>query len=159
MRYLRAAVLAILASWGSGVLADEANEPKTGWEQPKLPAIKLSHEDWYPPAARFRNLQGRVLVAFDITPAGVAANISILWSENEVFTQSTTRMLAGAHFAVPNNWAATGANRRWRAGVVYRLASPAPSAQQSDDFAIPAEKIYITGSSIPKEHQWPNHGR
>lgn len=149
MRRLLAAVVAILVCGGNCASADEANKHEDGWQQPKLPMIKLAPRDWYPPEARFGNMQGRVLVAFDITAAGVAKDISIIWAEQDVFGKATVSMLASARFAVPADWDATGAWRRWRVGVVYRLASPAPPEKQSDQFAIPVERIYITGSSIP----------
>ena len=149
-----AALLAISVFGASTLMADEPKEPDSGWAQPKMPAVKLStQEHFYPDAARVHDIQGRVLVAFDITPAGFAKNISILWAEHEVFRKSAIHMLESAHFVVPNDWVATGALRRWRAGVVYRLVSPAPPQSQSDEFAIPVEKVYVTASSIPKKYQ------
>jgi hypothetical protein len=154
-------VLSILPFGASPLVADEVSDPDSGWAQPRLPAVKYSkQEDFYPDAARLHDIQGRVLVAFDITPAGVAKNITVLWAEQEVFTKPTVRMLQSVHFAVPDDWLATGAWRRWRAGVVYRLASPAPPQTQSDEFAVPVEKVYVTGSSIPQKYQsrFHDHG-
>src|ERR1700693_3936060 len=55
-----------------------ATEPTMRPEWP--PVIKVpGGVDWYPPKARRSGLEGRVLVAFDITAAGRVRNASILW--------------------------------------------------------------------------------
>jgi TonB family protein len=140
MRRLYAALLVTLLSAGSArALADEAN-----WEQPRLPAVAWGRNT-YPPEAMRDTRQGRVLVAFDITPTGATRNVSILWAEDDVFREPALRMVANARFKVPDDWSATGARRRWRVGVVYRLDVPMLSQLQSDRFAVPVEKIDVTG--------------
>jgi hypothetical protein len=139
-----ALALALVASWRP-ILADEPSAD-SGWELPKLPHLTLStREDWYGPQAKLLGVEGRVLVAFDITAAGATKNVSILWGENALLGAHTTRLLSGVHFDVPKDWATSGAGRRWRVGFVYCLV---PSGQ-SDEFAIPVEKVYINGSRLP----------
>jgi TonB family protein len=118
----------------------------SAWGLPKLPLYQLlSHQDWYPLAAREASLEGRVLVGFDITADGHVRNISVIWSENGVFESSAVALLKSARFTLPADWASTATSRRWRLGFVYRLA---PDTCQSDQFAIPVEKILITGSRL-----------
>jgi hypothetical protein len=136
--------LALVASW-SPILADEPSSADSAWELPKLPHATFSkREDWYGPQAKRLGVEGRVLVAFDIATAGDAKNVSIIWAENELLGTQTSRLLSGAHFDVPKDWATSGAARRWRAGFVYCLV---PSGQ-SDEFAIPVAKIYLNGSRL-----------
>jgi TonB family protein len=118
----------------------------SAWELPKLPLYQLlSHQDWYPLAARQAGLEGRVLVGFDITADGHIRNISVIWSENRVFESSAVALLKNARFTLPADWASTATSRRWRLGFVYRLA---PGTCQSDQFAIPVEKVFVTGSRL-----------
>jgi hypothetical protein len=128
------------------IQADEPSSSDHAWELPKLPHVTFSKaEDWYGPQAKRLGMEGRVLVAFDITMGGLSKNVSILWAENAILGTQTTRLLCGAHFDAPTDWATSGAGRRWRAGFVYCLV---PSAQ-SDEFAIPVEKVYLNGSRLP----------
>ncbi|MBS0364885.1 MAG: energy transducer TonB [Proteobacteria bacterium] len=149
------ALLSISAFVANPLSADEAKEVEPAWAQPKMPAVIFppGMVDWYPPVARRCNIQGRVLVGFDVTPAGVVKKTSIIWAEDEIFSESTIRGFASLRFAVPDDWATTGAWRRWRAGVVYRLAPSAHIQAPSYEFAIPVESIYVTGGNIPETHQ------
>jgi len=124
---------------------------------PLLPHAKFPNEDWYGAKAKRLGIEGRVLVAFDVTAKGAAKNISILWSENDLLAAQTTRFLSAVRFDVPRDWQTTGALRRWRLGFVYRLSpsgQPQPS-RQSDEFAIPVEIIGITGSRLRSPRSGP----
>jgi TonB family protein len=118
----------------------------SGWEVPALPHFQAAFgQDWFPVVAKRMGLEGRVLVGFDIDARGRAKNISVIWSENTVFESSAVEILKGARFSLPSDWANSGASRRWRLGFVYRLF---PASCQSDQFAIPVEKVVITGSRL-----------
>lgn len=120
----------------------------TGWELPKLPAYSISdaakNRDWYPLPARWNGLEGRVLVGFDIGSDGRTKNISVIWAEDQVFAANTVQLLSVVRYHVPPDWASSGARRRWRLGFVYCLV---PSGQ-SDEFAIPVEKVTVSGSRL-----------
>ena len=117
----------------------------SAWEIPKLPHPKYRLDrDWYPTLARERGLEGRVLVGFDITAAGLARNVSVIWSEDPVFESTVISFLKEAKFTAAGDSSSWDAARRWRLGFVYCLF---PSGQP-DQFAIPVEKIYITGSRL-----------
>lgn len=137
------AVLLLGASCGATVTSTGDD---SAWEIPKLPHAKYqSNHDWYPTSARREGLEGRVLVGFDIVATGLVRNVSVIWSEDPVFESSAVSLLKGAKFTLPGDWSGSDALRRWRLGFVYCLF---PSGQP-DQFAIPAEKIYITGSRLP----------
>jgi TonB family protein len=144
-------LLISLASLSSTLWADEPVATSDPFQLPKLPPIKLSQGIWYPDRAKAAGLEGRVLAAFDITPAGIAQNISVLWSEDELLASSTIQMLSKAHFNVPADWQTSGAWRRWRVGFVFCL----PPSGQPDDFGISVETIYVRGTPVrgaPQRH-------
>src|SRR6267143_2856747 len=135
------AALLLMLTWcettvSLGGEADDGN----AWKAPLLPKVELPQQgDPYSEQGKRLGLEGRVLIAFDITPAGSTENLSIIWAEDPTLAAKTMRLLTGARFKVPADWGTSGAWRRWRAGFVYCL----PPSGQSDDFAIPTEKIYI----------------
>jgi TonB family protein len=136
----------VVALFCSGrLVADD----ETGFELPNLPRSNLPNDqDWYPASARREGLEGRVLVGFDIGSDGRTNKVSVIWSERgdgSVLAANTVRMVGTMRFKVPADWPSTGAWRRWRLGVVYRLH---PSGQPLD-FAIPVENVVITGSRLP----------
>jgi len=139
--------------------ADETPTAAAG-DVPKQPHAHLTPtEDFYDPKAKRLNAEGRVLVAFDITPAGRAAKVSVLWTENELLVPSVEHLLADVRYDVPSDWATTGGMRRWRLGIVFRLM---PGSQVSDEFAIPVLKVYVTGSRVgppPHAPQRPDDAR
>ena len=117
----------------------------SAWALPKLPPFKLEGvRDWFPEVARRDGLEGRVLVGFDIAAQGSAKNISVIWSSTRVFESNAVGMLRTARFSVPSDWMESGGWRRWRLGFVFRLS---PSCE-SDEFAIPVEKVLVTGSRV-----------
>jgi TonB family protein len=111
---------------------------------PHLPKVDFKH-DYYPVGAVRAGIEGRVLVAFDITSAGLAKDVSVLWSENSLLATHTVQLLERAQFKVLPDSDAAGDWRRWRAGFVYCLQ---PSGQ-SDEFAIPVQKIYLLSARLP----------
>lgn len=127
------------------------------WKLPPLPHFGAPPgEDFYPPEAEILGVEGRVLLAFDITTEGKARNISILWSENKRLAAGAAHALSTVHFDVPADWAASGAWRRWRLGFVFRLV---PRSQVSSEFPIPVEVVTVTSSRVtyyfgrlPPEH-------
>lgn len=128
------------------ILADEPPAGEAAWKLPSLPPAKLpSSEDWYGPANKRQGLEGRVLAAFDITTKGAVQNIKVVWAENDLLGAQTAHLLSGAHFEVPKDWATSGALIRWRIGFVYCLV---PSGQ-SEEFAIPVNKVYVSGARLP----------
>jgi TonB family protein len=140
------ALLIILASVSSTLSADEPVAASDPFQLPKLPPMEFSRNvDWYPDRARVTGLEGRALVAFDITPGGSAQRISILWSEDALLASSATQMLSKAQFKVSADWRTSGASRRWRLGFIYCL----PPSSQSEEFGIPVETVLITGSRLP----------
>lgn len=146
------ALLVILTSATGALLADEPVAASDPFQLPKLPPMDFS-QTWnpYPPRAATAGLEGRVLVAFDITSAGSAQRISILWTEDALLASSAEQMLSKAHFKVPADWQTSGAWRRWRLGFIYCL----PPSSQSDEFGVPVETVLITVSRLhgaPERH-------
>ena len=126
--------------------ADEPVNASDPFQLPKLPPMDFPRNvDWYPDRARASGLEGRALVAFDITTAGSVQGVSMLWSEDALLASSATQMLSKAHFKVPVDWQNSGASRRWRLGFVYCL----PPSGQSEKFGVPVETVLITGSRLP----------
>jgi len=144
--------LIILTSATGALLAEEPVAASDPFELPKLPPVDFSRNiDWYPPRAAVAGLEGRVLVAFDITPAGSAQRISILWTEDALLASTAEQMLSKAQFKVPADWQTSGAWRRWRLGFIYCL----PPSSQSEEFGVPVETVLITGSRLhgaPQRH-------
>jgi TonB family protein len=140
-RAVAASLIAMLAI-PAGAYADDG----TG-EQPALPRIESSGSlDFYPPAALSDGIEGRVLIGFDITPAGHTKNVSLIWGENGILNAMALRVVTNYHFAVPADWERTGALQRWRLGFVYCI----PPSSQSDEFAVaPGGKVYIRGARLP----------
>lgn len=141
----------VLCGWGVAVLAccvlrvslgDESASDNTPHLSPR--ESKLGNIDWYPIQARRAGLEGRVLVAFNVTPAGQATNASIIWAEEPIFEAPTLGFLARSRFQVPPDWQASGPSRRLRLGFVFCLN---PSGQSSD-FAMPVELVTITASRL-----------
>jgi TonB family protein len=141
----------LLCGWGVAVLAccvlsvslgDEAANENT--PHLMLPDSKIGTIDWYPVQARRAGLEGRVLVAFNVTPAGQATNASIIWSEESIFEAPSLGFLARTHFKVPADWPGSALSPRIRVGFVFCLK---PSGQSSD-FAMPVEIITVTGSRL-----------
>jgi TonB family protein len=138
-------LLIILASV-SALSADEPVVESDPFQLPKLPKVDFSQNmAWYPDRARVAGLEGRALVAFDITPVGSARRISILWTEDALLASAAVQMLSKAHFKVPVDWQTSGALRRWRLGFIYCL----PPSSQSEEFGVPVETVLITGSRLP----------
>jgi TonB family protein len=95
-------------------VAEEARDAEwDGWRPPKPPRFTLPTESFYPLEAMRNGVEGRVLVAFDITPGGTATNTSILWTENSSLAGAARHMLSAGHFDVPVEWANSGALQRW----------------------------------------------
>jgi TonB family protein len=146
VRAFTKSVAVLLVGAGCGAAIPGTNED-SAWAIPKLPHAEYSVDrdrDWYPTSARREGLEGRVLLGFDIMATGLAHNVSVIWSENRVFESSAVSLLKAAKFTLPSDWTSSDALRRWRVGFVFCLL---PSGQ-SDQFAIPVEKIYITGSRL-----------
>jgi TonB family protein len=145
LRRVAALLFVVVLCWSGRLVADD----ETGLELPKLPRSNFPNDqDWYPASARREGLEGRVLVGFDIGTDGRTKKVSVIWSESgdeSVLAANTVRMVGTMRFKVPAEWASSGAWRRWRLGVVYRLF---PSGQALD-FAIPVETVVITGSRLP----------
>jgi hypothetical protein len=146
------ALLIILTSATGALWADEPVTASDPFQLPKLPPMDFPRNvSWYPPRAWTAGLEGRVLVAFDITLAGSAQRISILWTEDALLASSAEQMLSKTHFKVPADWQTSGAWRRWRLGFVYCL----PPSSQSEEFGVPVETVLITGSRLngaPQRH-------
>jgi TonB family protein len=138
-------VAMLLVGAGCGAAITGTSED-SAWEIPKLPHAKYPIDrDWYPTSARREGLEGRVLLGFDIMATGLTHNVSVIWSDNPVFESSAVSLLKAAKFTLPSDWTSSDALHRWRVGLVFCLF---PSGQP-DQFAIPVEKIYITGSRLP----------
>jgi TonB family protein len=150
------ALLIILTSTSGVLLADEPVAASDPFQLPELPPMDFTRDvNWYPPRAMAAGLEGRVLVAFDITSAGSAQRISVLWTEDALLASSAEQMLSKAHFKVPTDWQTSGAWRRWRLGFIYCL----PPSSQSEEFGVPVETVLITGSRLhgaPQRHPPPD---
>jgi TonB family protein len=112
----------------------------------KLPQIEATGSlDFYPPAALRDGIEGRVLIAFDITAAGRTRNVALVWGENAILNAMALRSVTNYQFAVPADWASGGMQQRWRLGFVYCI----PPSSQSDAFAVPnAAVVYIRGARL-----------
>lgn len=96
--------------------------------QAPLPPLSTAEPgaDSYPPAARRRGLQGRVLVEFTISPTGrVDDPPTVLAAEPEndtVLPEGALMYMRAARFAVPADWqAAGGPSRKFRCSFVFLL--------------------------------------
>jgi hypothetical protein len=145
-RAMAATLLGLLWVSPGPAVADETYPTAHTQGHPKLPPRHWpTHEDWYGPQAKRLGIEGRVLVAFDIATDGKPDHVSVLWSENDLLAKQTEHLLSELRFDVPKDWAMTGGTHRWYAGFVYRLS---PSGL-SGEFAVPVEKIEITGTRLP----------
>lgn len=93
-----------------------------------LPALSTAEPgaDSYPPVARRRGLQGRVLVEFTISPTGrVNDPPTVLAAEPEnaaVLQDGALMYMRAVRFAVPADWqAAGGPSRKFRFSFVFLL--------------------------------------
>jgi len=138
----KAAVFLMMAAWWVAALSSDDGLSTNA----KLPRFVMPKgQDWYGATAKRQGLEGRVLVAFNITTEGQAKNVSVVWTEDSVLAANTLQLLKAVRFKVPPDWGTADIWRRWQVGFVYRLC---PSGQ-SGEFAIPVEPIYITGSRLP----------
>jgi TonB family protein len=123
----------------------QADDAVDNWQLPKLPKFAGSQtQSFYPSAAIRAGVEGRVLLAFDITNSGAIKNIVTLWSEDPFLAKAAEQFLAASHFQVSPDWAKTGALIRWRVGFIYCLA---PSTQPAD-FGIPTDTIQVAAPRI-----------
>jgi TonB family protein len=125
----------------------------------RLPALTspAPGAELYPPVARRRGVQGRVLVEFTISAGGRVDDLpTVLAAEPEgdrLLPQSALRYLGNAQFDVPTNWqAAGGPSRKFRFSFVFFLrpcgqsnACDAPAAYLRADrwFTIVASPIKV----------------
>lgn len=93
-----------------------------------LPALSSAepNADSYPPVARRRGLQGRVLVEFTISPTGRVTyppTVLALEPENATTLQAGALLyMRAARFEVPADWqAAGGPSRKFRFSFVFLL--------------------------------------
>lgn len=112
-----------------------------------LPKIASRQGIHYPDAARVRGLEGKVLIAFDITPEGRPTNGALIDSDDDLFTKAATEYLANLRFEVPHGDTVPGSSfvGRYRIGFVFCL----PPSSLDDTFAVPAVPIVISGFRIP----------
>jgi TonB family protein len=147
-RVVLTVVLSALCGVNSTVAEETHDADWAAWKLPDMPHFRnQDHIHFpYPPNALRKGVQGRVLVAFDITSAGVARNVSVIWSENHLLEEGVKDALYYARFDVPADWASSsGAWVRWRLGFVYRLVP----GNQSMEFALPQPTITVTATWIP----------
>jgi TonB family protein len=135
-----AAVLVALLGITASVYGDDSAT------EPRLPRIEATGSlDFYPPAALRDGIEGRVLIAFDITPAGRTTNVALVWGENAILNAMALRSVSNYQFAVPADWGSSGLQQRWRLGFVYCI----PPSSQSDEFAVPnAAVVYVRGTRL-----------
>lgn len=99
----------------------------------------------YPSAAQRAGMQGRVLVAFNITKKGRADAIEIVNAEPaDEFDATASKAVKQVRFTVPDDWQASGgAAHRFQLSVLFKLSpcvAPACSApkphESADDFLV-----------------------
>jgi len=104
-----------------------------------MPAITVElNKTPYPDAALKNQLQGRVLVAFNISKRGRAEEENVVEAEpQDVFEKSALDLVKKVKFSVPDNWEqAAGPLQRYRLSVVYKLypcPEPCTSPKRHDD--------------------------
>jgi TonB family protein len=137
-----AVLLVAMLAKPAGVCGDDSTS-----EQPALPRIESTGSlEVYPPAALRDGIEGRVLIGFDITPAGLTKNVALIWGENGILNAMAVRVVTNYHFVVPADWQSAGALQRWWLGFVYCI----PPSGQSDEFAVVlGGKVYVRGARLP----------
>ncbi len=99
----------------------------------------------YPGAAQRAGLQGRVLLAFNISSRGRAEDVLIMSAEpSEEFDAAATRAVRQVRFTVPDDWEESGgAAHRFTLSVLFKLSpcvepaciAPRPH-ETADDFLV-----------------------
>jgi len=114
--------------------------------QPHLPRLWTSGAlDFYPPAALGEGIEGRALIAFDITPTGHTKNVALVWGEDGVLNAMALHSVTNYQFVVPTDGGIT-VRQRWRMGFVYCI----PPSSQPDAFAVDtAAVVYVRGARRP----------
>ena len=114
--------------------------------QATLPKFKSARNIYYPDKAKRLGLEGKVLIAFDITVDGLPTNGAVISSDDELFTKAATEYITNLRFEVPQGDTASGSSLgRYRIGFVFCL----PPSALDDTFAVPAFPVVISGSRIP----------
>jgi TonB family protein len=114
--------------------------------RPPLPEMKLElNSSFYPTAAKDARVQGRVLVAFNISKRGKIEKENVVEAEPlGAFEESALSVLKKIKFTVPDNWDdIAGPLQRYRLSVLFKI-SPCPpdtctapkAYDESDDFVI-----------------------
>lgn len=90
---------------------------------PLPPMDAKLNPSYYPAAAAKLNLQGRVLVEFNITRKGKVDNVTIVDSDPEtVFDSSVRNALKDVKFTVPKDWEdSAAAMHRFRLSYVFKI--------------------------------------
>jgi TonB family protein len=140
----KGAVFLMMAVWWAIALASD-DGTSVNRKLPQFQFVMSKGQDWYGATAKRQGLEGRVLVAFNITTDGQAKDVSVIWTEDSVLGANTLQLMKAIRFKMPPDWGPADVWRRWQVGFVYRLC---PSGQPGE-FAIPVEPIYITGSRLP----------
>ncbi len=124
----------------------EIESPRT------LPAFKFTgpRGDYYPLAARVKDIQGPVLIAFSIDKEGRAIKPSELYSSDPELLRFALRFLGGLRFDLPADW--TERNdlwKRWRIRFDFVLGDcAAPRSRAGDETDVAHHTITLCAPPI-----------
>lgn len=86
--------------------------------------------NYYPQPLLVAGISGRVLLAYSISPSGVAQHMKVLRSDKPAFGSAAVQFLEDWHFDVPPTWSQEGGPaRRQRLQVIFIIdgqAAPQP---------------------------------
>jgi TonB family protein len=119
-----------------------ADESGSGPESMKLPKFKLTNFD-YPDSAKRLGLEGKVLIAFDISPQGRAVNASMISSDEDTLVKPALGMVLGLRFD-PTDLATGDRPVRYRIGFVFCM----PPSSLTEDFGVPAVPLVVSSSRM-----------
>jgi TonB family protein len=83
--------------------------------------------NYYPEPLLVAGVSGRVLLAYSISPSGVAQHIKVLRSDKPGFGSAAVQFLEDWHFDVPATWSRQGGPaHRQRLQVIFIIDGMAP---------------------------------
>jgi TonB family protein len=121
----RVLIAVALLAWNASV---SAVGPLADLADPAHPLPKVRSmgraEDYYPPEARRKQIQGEVLVAISIDTTGRVTQPHVLYSDNSLLANQSLKLLSRMQFDVPSDWDNTTQTwRRFRVLVRFRLGN------------------------------------
>jgi TonB family protein len=125
--------------------ADESVDPAPAKQV--FPPYKMTNKDiFYPERTKQDGIEGKVLVAFDISAGGRVDKLVILDSDNSALEATAREIVSGLRFDLPFDWANSPARLiRYHMGFVFCI----PPSSLSLNFGVPVSPVVIRTNRIP----------